>query len=85
MVVWIVSINIIAVSVFIYDKQAACSRKRRIPELWLHLFELMGGVFGMIPMMYCIRHKNRKFAYYSVSWIIMIGWIILELKMFRII
>ena len=85
MIIWLISVNLLSSFLFYFDKRAAISGRKRVPELWLHALELMGGVFGVIPMMYYIRHKNRKFAYYSVSWVILACWVILGLKIFRMI
>ena len=60
---------------FSYDKWAAAKKHRRIPERNLHLFELIGGVIINLLLMYLLRHKNRKFQYYSVTWGILLGYI----------
>lgn len=69
--------NLIAGLVFAYDKRCAKRQQRRIPEALLHILELSGGVFAVIFLMYSIRHKNRKFAYYAITYLILIGWIAL--------
>lgn len=68
-------ISVISATFFIYDKYAAAKGKSRIPEKLLHFFEISGGIFINIFLMYFIRHKNRKFSYYSIAWVILIGWI----------
>ena len=74
---WLLAINLIGGSVLALDKRRATTRKWRIPESYLHVLELAGGVFLMLPLMYVIRHKNQKTTYYLWSWVIGVGWIIL--------
>ena len=81
---WLVIVNIVGSIVFYLDKRLATKCQSRVSELTLHSLELLGGVLGIIILMYVIRHKNRKFTYYSVSWIILAGWIVLGLKIFRL-
>jgi len=73
--IYLLVASLIASLVFIYDKNAAISAKRRIPERTLHLLELFGGVFAVVVLMYLIRHKNRKSSYYFVTYLILILWI----------
>lgn len=68
-------ISAISATFFIYDKYAAQKGKTRIPEKVLHFCEIAGGVFINLLLMYFIRHKNRKFSYYSITWIILVIWI----------
>ena len=68
-------ISAISATFFIYDKYAAQKGKKRIPEKVLHFCEIAGGVFINLLLMYFIRHKNRKFSYYSITWIILVIWI----------
>ena len=75
-ILYIVIINLISSLLFIYDKNAAKSKQRRISEKTLHLFEFLGGVLINIVLMYTIKHKNSKFSYYFWTWIILIAWII---------
>ncbi|MEI8085780.1 MAG: DUF1294 domain-containing protein [Paludibacter sp.] len=70
-------INLLSGILFSYDKQAARKNRRRIPETTLHTFELVGGAFANIMLMYTLRHKNRKFSYYWVTWVVMIGWVVI--------
>ena len=67
---YLIAINLISAIFFAYDKWAATKNYRRIPELNLHLFELMGGAFVNLLLMYLLRHKNRKNGYYWVTWAI---------------
>jgi len=75
--IYFIIVSLISSAVFIYDKKAAINSRRRVPELTLHLLELTGGVFAVVLLMYLIRHKNRKFSYYSVTFIVLAVWIFL--------
>jgi len=70
-------INMVSGIVFIHDKHASIKNHRRVPERTLHVLELLGGVFANMVLMYSIHHKNRKFKYYGVTWVVMIGWIVI--------
>lgn len=67
-------ISLAAAIVFAHDKHAARKGKWRVPELTLHILELLGGVFAIVPMMYLIRHKNQKFSYYAWTYLILMAW-----------
>ena len=70
-------INLVSGMMFIADKRAAIKNHRRIPERTLHVLEMLGGVFVNLILMYSIHHKNRKFRYYGVTWVVMMGWIVI--------
>ncbi len=55
-----------------YDKLQARRDKRRIPEKWLHVLELLGGWPGAHFAQQFFRHKTEKAAYRRVYWIIII-------------
>ncbi|NDP22821.1 MAG: DUF1294 domain-containing protein [Paludibacter sp.] len=74
---YLLTINLVSGILFAYDKQAAKKNKPRIPEITLHVFELLGGVFANIFLMYSLRHKNRKFSYWLWTWLIMSSWIVI--------
>lgn len=76
MLIYLLIISLISGCLFAYDKRCAKKQKRRIPEAALHLFELLGGVFANLVLMYTIRHKNRKFAYYWITYLCLILWIV---------
>jgi len=69
-------INFIAAIAFYADKRKAVKNKFRVSEIKLHVFELLGGVLIILPMLYLIRHKNRKSSYYFWTYLIFIGWLI---------
>ncbi len=75
--IYLLIINFASGILFAYDKLAAWKNRRRIPEFTLHLFELMGGIFANILLMYTLRHKNRKLSYWIWTWLMMIGWIMI--------
>ena len=81
--IYLFIINIASGIFFAYDKLAAKKNRRRIPEPTLHLFELAGGVFANIMLMYVLRHKNRKFSYWIWTWLLMIGWIAMMIINFK--
>jgi uncharacterized membrane protein YsdA (DUF1294 family) len=56
--------------VFAWDKSAAKRDRRRVPEAFLHGFELLGGFPGSLLAMKFLRHKNRKPSFYFVTWVI---------------
>lgn len=68
-------VSFVAALLFCYDKRAAIRHRRRIPEVVLHVAEAIGGVFVILIFMYVIRHKNRKFAYYGITYLIFAGWL----------
>ncbi|MDF1548836.1 MAG: DUF1294 domain-containing protein [Bacteroidales bacterium] len=72
---YLLTTNLIAALVFYMDKQKARKGKYRTKEKKLHLIELLGGVFIILPMLYMIRHKNRKTSYYAYTYLIFCGWI----------
>ena len=74
-ITYLIVINILAIILFCSDKRRATKGKRRIPESILHLFELVGGIFAIIFLMFIIRHKNQKMSYKLVSFVILALWI----------
>jgi uncharacterized membrane protein YsdA (DUF1294 family) len=73
--IYLVIINFLAVIVFLLDKQKAKKKMNRTSEKTLHVLELAGGVFSVVPCMYIFRHKNKKASYYLVSYLILFLWI----------
>jgi uncharacterized membrane protein YsdA (DUF1294 family) len=76
-IIYLIIINLASGIVFIYDKRVAIKNHRRVPERTLHILEIIGGVFANMVLMYSIHHKNLKFRYYGVTWVVMIGWVAL--------
>jgi len=71
---YLLAANILSAIFFVLDKQKAIQKKRRISEMTLHLFELAGGVFINITLMYLIRHKNKKTSYFMITYAILAIW-----------
>ncbi|AFM05608.1 putative membrane protein [Bernardetia litoralis DSM 6794] len=68
-------INIASGIIFWLDKRKAIQSKRRIKENTLHFYELLGGVFSILFLMYQIRHKNQKKGYFLITYLIALLWI----------
>ncbi len=81
-IIHLLIINLISGVLFAFDKRAAIHERRRIPERTLHLFEMMGGVFANWILMYSLHHKNRKFSYYAITYILLIAWTTLLLLIY---
>ena len=75
-ILYIVAVNIVAATLFSYDKFCAETHRWRIPEKVLHLLELMGGVAAVLVFMYALRHKNRKFSYFIWTYLILALWLL---------
>lgn len=81
--IYIALINIVAGTLFAYDKFCAEHSHRRIPERVLHLGELLGGFPMIILLMYGLRHKCSKFAYYIWTYLIVLLWGVVLFFIFR--
>ena len=73
--IYMALICLVSALVFDYDKSAAQKHRRRVPERVLHVLELLGGVWVVVPLMYLIHHKNRKRSYFLISYAILALWI----------
>lgn len=74
--VYFLFISLVSAIVFAVDKYKAKHAKWRIPEATLHMLEAAGGVFAVLVMMYTIRHKNAKFSYYAITYLILVAWVV---------
>jgi len=74
---YLITINILSAFIFFIDKKSATIKRRRISEITLHFLELLGGIFGILIMMYLIYHKNKKASYFLISYIILIFWLLM--------
>lgn len=72
----VVGVLLVSSVLFSYDKYAARMGRWRIPELLLHTLELLGGVFVVVPLMYILHHKNKKFSYFIFTYLILLVWLI---------
>ncbi|OJJ14279.1 hypothetical protein BKI52_43120 [marine bacterium AO1-C] len=77
LIYYLIFINILAAFVFRQDKGLAKRKQKRVSEKRLHTFELAGGVFSIVVLMYVLRHKNRKFSYFIWTFLILAGWVAL--------
>lgn len=75
-IIYLAMINGFAAVLFCFDKFNAKHHNPRISEKFLHLLEAVGGVFATVVCMHVIRHKNRKFTYNIITYIILTLWII---------
>ena len=53
--------------VFAFDKRAARTNRRRVPEARLHLLELVGGFPGALLAIMALHHKSSKRIFLAVS------------------
>jgi uncharacterized membrane protein YsdA (DUF1294 family) len=60
--------SMIAFAAMGLDKSKAGRGKTRIPELSLHMFEMLGGWSGSMLGQRTFRHKTRKLTYQGVFW-----------------
>lgn len=74
LIIYLLAVGVIGVIMLCTDKYKATHEKWRIKERTLHIMEFLGGIFLMLPMMYVIRHKNRKTSYNWISWTAIILW-----------
>ena len=69
---YLISINLITLLFYGYDKQQARSNGFRIPEVVLHLLALIGGSPGALLGQILFRHKTRKVKFSFVFIMIVI-------------
>ena len=77
---YLIFINLLSGLIFYTDKKNAIRGRSRIPEQTLHIFELFGGVFANLLLMYTLHHKNRKFSYWIWTWLAGIIWMLVLFK-----
>ena len=71
---YIIAVIIMSVVTFVMyaiDKRRAQHNRWRIPEVTLHLGELLGGWLGGYAGRMVLRHKSRKISFLLVSWVIL--------------
>lgn len=73
---YLLAAGVFGIVMLCVDKYKATHSKWRVKESTLHLFELFGGVFLMLPAMYVVRHKNRKSSFYLITYSILVVWIV---------
>ena len=62
--------SVLTAAVYSLDKRHAVRAARRIPERTLHTLELLGGWPGALAAQQVFRHKNRKPAFFLVTYLI---------------
>ena len=70
--VWLVCINLLTFTYYGYDKFQAVHAGRRVPEMVLHLFAIVGGSLGAYIGMWTFRHKTIKGGFRIVFWFIVL-------------
>lgn len=58
--IWLLSLSITTFAFFGMDKGLAAAGQKRIPEIVLHLFTLLGGFVGQLFGRLAFRHKVSK-------------------------
>lgn len=79
---WMCCWSLVSFIAFGVDKRAARHGNRRIPEMRLHLMELLGGWPGAFLGAILFRHKIAKASYMLVLAVIIIGWVVLAWVLF---
>ncbi len=77
--IYLAAVNLLAGAVFWYDKSQAVKNKGkgRVPERRLRFLEAAGGVFAIVLLVFVIRHKNKKPAYYWQTFVLLFFWTVL--------
>lgn len=68
-------ISLVSGGFFYYDKHMAKIKGRRIAELFLHVLEILGGIFINLILMYILPHKINKKYYKFTSYLILLLWL----------
>lgn len=58
--IWLISLSVTTFALFGIDKGLAASNQKRVPEIVLHLFTLLGGFLGQLFGRLVFRHKVSK-------------------------
>jgi uncharacterized membrane protein YsdA (DUF1294 family) len=61
--VYLAAINVIALIVCVYDKQAAIKKRGRISEAALFVISIIGGAAGVLAGMLLVRHKTKQWRF----------------------
>ena len=62
-IIYLLTINLLAISIMGIDKQKAKAHAWRIPEKTLFLVSLLGGSLGTWCGMYLFRHKTKHWYF----------------------
>lgn len=70
--------SVLSILYYGFDKRNSLTNRWRIPEFYLHSFELLGGWPGALLAQNEFRHKNKKPSYQRIFWAIValhgVGW-----------
>ncbi|QSA98026.1 cold shock and DUF1294 domain-containing protein [Methylococcus sp. EFPC2] len=66
-------LTMLAILFYGLDKKQALRGSWRIPELYLHILEFMGGWPGALLAQRKLRHKNKKGPYLRIFWAIVLS------------
>ena len=66
----LISINIVTIWAYYWDKRAAQKGNWRVPEATLHTLELLGGWSGAFIAQKIFRHKTKKQSYQTTFWLV---------------
>ena len=69
---YLAGINVVTFLFYGYDKRQATNNKGRIPQLVLHVLELLGGTAGALLGQLSFRHKTKKLSFKIVFWAIVL-------------
>ena len=70
--VWLLFVNLTTFAYYGYDKFQAVHGGRRVPEVVLHLFAVLGGSLGAYLAMWAFRHKTIKGGFRIIFWFIVL-------------
>lgn len=68
-VCWLVAVNVVAFSLYGWDKRRSQKTGFRIPEATLHTLAVTGGSPGALAGQQLFRHKTRKREFQIVFWL----------------
>ena len=72
LVSWLISINVVTLLTYGYDKWIAGSNRTRVPERVLLLLALIGGTIGALLGMYLFHHKTAKASFQRKFWLVVV-------------
>ncbi len=72
--VYVAAISALTYWVYACDKRRAENSEWRVPEVRLHLLDLLGGWPGGFLAQWRLRHKCSKSSFQFVFWLIVFAW-----------
>ena len=69
---WLVTVNVVAIGYYAFDKARARAGHSRVPEVVLHGLSALGGSPGAFLAMGVFRHKTIKGSFRILFWCIVI-------------